>query len=86
MKITSDKEFETHAAELLHGQEAVCVTSNGKATGIYIPLEEAATLPIELRRQLSARLAEDTAAQLAAQGVTEEDVLADFEEFRKNRS
>jgi hypothetical protein len=43
------------------------------------------TLPLELKRELFAVLSADVARQLNRRGISEGDVLADFEEWRRKR-
>jgi hypothetical protein len=43
------------------------------------------TLPLELKRELFAVLSADVKRQLNRRGVSEEDVLADFEAWRGKR-
>lgn len=60
------------------------VTRYGKVAGILIPLETSAHLPVDLRRELFSRFGEYLSKCLETKGISEEEILEDFEEFQNN--
>jgi len=84
MRISSVREFRDRATELLRSQDPVLVTRRGRVAGIYFPWRNA-SLPVDLRRELFMMLSSDIARQLKKKRVTEDEVLEDFTEWRKER-
>ena len=84
MKTTTVNALKDQAGKMLHSDEPLVITHKGKAAGVYISLESQA-LPRELRNQLLEQLVEATAQEMAEKGITEEQVLAEFEAARKAR-
>ena len=85
MKLASVKEFRDRATTLLHSSEPVLITRRGKAAGLYVPLDEIDSLPLELRKELQMANAESVRHSLKQRGYSEEDILEDFENFRQRR-
>lgn len=85
MKTASVRELRSQASELIQGKESVLVTRRGKPTAVLLPLGDPKLLPLELRRQLYLELSADIARQLAAKGITAEEIQSDFEDFKKRR-
>jgi hypothetical protein len=85
MRVAGIREIRSNTAELLGGDEPLLVTRHGKISGLYLPLEDADRIPQDLRRELGRVLADHLARQLAARGVTEEEILKDFRVFRRSR-
>jgi hypothetical protein len=52
--------------------------------GVFFPSPEG-TLPVDLKRELFEMLSTEIARQIKARGGTEEEVLSDFESWRKTR-
>jgi hypothetical protein len=52
--------------------------------GVFFPSPEG-MLPVDLKRELFDRLSAEIAKQIGESGGTEEEVLADFESWRKTR-
>jgi PHD/YefM family antitoxin component YafN of YafNO toxin-antitoxin module len=75
------REFREGLAKYMSGTEPVGVTKNGKVVGYYIPTADTETLKAELER-LKATTAK-MEAFLSDLGVTEEDIIAEFEQERK---
>ena len=61
------------------------LTTHGKISGLYLPLEQPDRRPQDIRRELAGVLADHLARQLEAGGVTEEEVQKDFDAFRRRR-
>lgn len=85
MKIATVKEFRDKASEMLRSDEPILVTRHGKAAGFYIPLTDPSHLPVELRRELFVQISDRIAQKLKDKGITEEEILDDFEAYRKDR-
>jgi antitoxin (DNA-binding transcriptional repressor) of toxin-antitoxin stability system len=85
MKVAPVKEFKAHATQYLRGGEPVLITRRGKLIGFFVPVEDPASLPWDLRRELLATLTEQLKKKAEEKGLTEEEVLARFEAHRKAR-
>jgi hypothetical protein len=85
MKIAGIRKLRAPTAELLGGNATVLVTKHGRVSGIYLPLQEADRLPMDLRRELATVLGRHLSRVLQAQGVTEDQVAKDFSANRKRR-
>ena len=84
MKISTVREFRDNATGLLRSKDPILVTRRGRLTGVFFPRPEA-SFPLELKREFFPMLSADLARHLKKRGVREEDVLADFESWRRNR-
>jgi hypothetical protein len=85
MKITTVKEFRDKATAMFRSSEPVLVTRRGKAAGLYFPLE-GDSIPLDLRMNLQLTIADLVKKSLEQKGISEKDILEDFETFRDNRS
>jgi PHD/YefM family antitoxin component YafN of YafNO toxin-antitoxin module len=85
MKTTTVRQFRSQFCELLQGKEAVLVTRRGKPAAVVYPLNDPKKLPMEVRRKLYLELSAEIARELDAKGITEDEILDDFEEFKKRR-
>jgi len=84
MKISTVREFRDDAAGMLRSKDPILVTRRGRLAGIFFPHPEA-TLPVELKRDLFAVLSAEVSRQIQKRGLGEEEILADFESWRKKR-
>jgi len=84
MRVSTVREFRDQATGMLRSKEPILITRRGRMAGIYFPANED-MLPLDLKRQLFMLLSADVARRLKEQGVTEEEVLQDFAEWRKAR-
>ncbi len=84
MKLISVKEFRDSATKALKSKEPLIIMRRGEVAGIFFPtpLE---SIPFELKKDIFISLTESIKKKLQAQGVKEEEVLADFEKYRKSR-
>jgi hypothetical protein len=82
MRISSVREFRDKATGLLRSKTPILVTRHGRLAGIFFPRPEM-TLPIELKRELYGMLCSDVARQLKRRGISEDEVLKDFEASRR---
>ena len=84
MKISTVREFRDNATGLLRSKDPILVTRRGRLAGVFFPWPEA-TLPIELKRELFSILSDQVRRQIKKRRVSEEEILADFESWRKSR-
>jgi len=84
MKISTVREFRDNASLMLRAKDPILVTRRGKLAGIFFPRPES-TLPIELKREMFAILSAEVGRQVRKAGLSEDEVLADFESWRKAR-
>jgi hypothetical protein len=84
MKIMTVKEFRDKATRALKSKEPLIIMRRGEVAGIFfpVPLE---TIPFEFKKDLFMTLTDSIKQRLKEQGVKEEEVLEDFEKFRKAR-
>jgi hypothetical protein len=85
MKLKTIKEFTDKATSLIQDDEPILITRLGRPAGLFIPLSGAA-LPLDLRKELIHSLGESIKTSLEKQGLKEEDILEDFEKFRKRKA
>jgi hypothetical protein len=84
MKISTVREFRDNASGMLRAKDPVLVTRRGRLAGIFFPRPES-TLPVELKREMFAILSADIARQVRRRGLSEEEILADFNSWRKEK-
>ena len=84
MRISTVREFRDEATTLLRSKDPILVTRRGRVAGVFFPCP-AESMPIELKRELFHVLSEAIARQLRKKGLSEEEILADFERWRKER-
>jgi hypothetical protein len=84
MKISTVREFRDNTAGMLRAKDPILVTRRGRLAGIFFPRPES-TLPLELKRELFAVLSAEVARQISRRGLSEEEILADFQSWRKKR-
>jgi hypothetical protein len=84
MKISTVREFRDDAAGMLRAKDPILVTRRGRLAGIFFPRPET-TLPVELKREMFSVLSAEVARQIAKRGLSEEEILADFQSWRKKR-
>jgi antitoxin (DNA-binding transcriptional repressor) of toxin-antitoxin stability system len=85
MKTASVRDARSRFSEMIHGKEAVLVTSHGKAAAVVYPLSDPDAVPMEVRKDVFFAFSQKLARSLKARGVSEEDVLRGFAEFKKRR-
>ena len=84
MKVVTVRDFRDRATEMLRSEDVVLITRGGKPAGFFVPWDRP-DIPVELRRELFVELTDRIGDQLDAAGVTEEEILADFAEWRAAR-
>jgi hypothetical protein len=85
MRVASVKEFKDKATQYLKDEEPILVTRHGKVTGLYLPIEHPESFPFDLRKELIVRLGETISRSLEEKGISEEDLIENFETFKKTR-
>jgi hypothetical protein len=84
MKISSVREFRDHATTLLRSRDPILVTRRGRLAGVFFPWPEG-TMPIELKREVFSVLSEQVRRQLGERGLSEDEIVTDFESWRKDK-
>ena len=84
MRISTVREFRDNATGLLKSKEPVLITRRGRMAGVFFPSPEG-MLPVDLKRGLFEQLSSEIARQIGKSEATEEEVLSDFESWRKTR-
>ncbi len=85
MRVSTVKEFKAHATEYLRSGEPLLITRRGKIAGFFVPVTDPSQLPIDVRNQLLTALVERVREKIRKKGLTEEEISAKFEAFRKAR-
>lgn len=81
MRITNVREFRNKATAIFKQDEPIIITRHGKVVGLFLPLEESDSLPAELRKELLRKFGQYISKSLEMKGVTEGEILEDFESF-----
>ena len=84
MKVVTVRDFRDRASEMFRSDDVILVTRDGAPAGFFLPWETP-DLPVEVRREVFERLSEQIGAKLAADGVSEQEVLEDFAADRRRR-
>lgn len=84
MELLSVRDFKAQVTRLLREKRNVLVLRNGRPAGYFIPWDDACA-DEQLRRAALETLMAALAREREARGVSEEEVMADFETFRKAR-
>lgn len=85
MKISTVREFRDNATGYLRSKDPILVTRRGRLAGVFFPRPEA-SLPIEFKRELFAALSSEIARQIQRRGLKEDEIVADFQSWRKTKS
>ena len=84
MKISTVREFRDNATGYLRSKDPILVTRRGRLAGVFFPRPET-SLPIELKRELFPLLTSEIARQIQKRGLSEEEIVADFQSWRRNK-
>lgn len=84
MRVSTVREFRDKATGLLKSKEPVLITRRGRMAGVFFPSPDG-TLPVDLKRELFDKLSAEIARQIKKSGASEEEILSDFESWRKTR-
>lgn len=84
MKLLSVKEFRDTATRALKSKEPLIIMRRGEVAGIFFPtpLE---SIPFEFKKDIFINLTESIKKRLKVRGIKEEEILEDFERYRKTR-
>lgn len=85
MKVAGMRTLEAGSSSLTEGDEPVLVIREGKVSGLYVPLEDPGQIPDDLRRDLITAVGRHISGVLEGKGVSEEEILEDFGDFRRRR-
>lgn len=84
MRITTVREFRDNATGLLRSKAPILVTRRGRLAGVFFPWPEE-SLPVEFKKELFSVLSAELGRELKKRKISEEEVQADFESWRKAR-
>jgi len=84
MKISTVRQFRDNATGYLRSKDPILVTRRGRLAGVFFPRPES-SLPIELKRELLSVLSSEVAREIKKRSLKEEDIVAEFESWRKNK-
>ena len=84
MRVSTVRDFRDNATGLLRSKDPILVTLRGRLAGIFFPWPEG-TMPIELKREVFTVLSEQIRRQVSKAGLSEDEIVADFESWRKSK-
>lgn len=84
MRISTVREFRDNATGYLRSKDPILLTRRGRLAGVCFPRPEA-SLPIEFKRELFVALSSEIARELQKRGLKEEEIVADFQSWRKRK-
>jgi len=84
MRISSVREFRDNATGMLRSKDPVLVTRRGRLAGVFFPWPEG-SMPLELKREVFSVLSDEIRRQLKRRGLSEDEILEDFNSWRKKR-
>lgn len=85
MRVSTVRDFRDNATGLLRSKDPILVTRRGRLAGIFFPWPEG-TMPIELKREVFSVLSEQIRREVSKAGLSEDEIVADFESWRKSKS
>jgi hypothetical protein len=85
LKMVSVKEFRDHATQHLRTSEPIIVMRGAAPAGVFLPWDESMLPPEIVKKAMYDRLVHQLQEQMGQLDVSEEEVLADFEAYRKDR-
>jgi hypothetical protein len=84
MKISTVREFRDNPTGMLRSKDRILVTRRGRLAGVFFPWPEG-TMPIELKRDVFSVLSTELHRQIAKQGLSEDEIVEDFNAWRKSQ-
>lgn len=84
MRITTVREFRDNATGLLRSKTPILVTRRGRLAGVFFPWPQE-SLPVEFKKELFSVLSAELGRELKKRKISEDEVQADFESWRKAR-
>lgn len=85
MKRIGIRELKNQATRLLHEDEVLLIQRHGKDVGVYIPLSELESAPLEVRLRLFQRVTDEIGRSAQRRGISESGLLKRFQALRKAR-
>ncbi len=85
MKLASIRKFRSGVSRYAKKGDLVLITTHGKVTGCFLPLQKTEEVPIEIKKEFLSVLGHHIASSLTSQKITEEEILNDFKSFKKTR-
>ncbi|NPV81645.1 MAG: hypothetical protein HPY52_15515 [Firmicutes bacterium] len=85
MEFISVRDFKAQVTRLIREKRNVLVLKNGRPAGYFLPWDETMN-DNHFRKAALETLMRAMQEERTRKGITEEEVLVDFEAFRKNRS
>ncbi len=84
MRVVTVRDFRDRATEMMRRGELLLITRDGLPAGFFVPWDQP-DLPDDVRKGVFRHLAELGRQELAAKGLTEEEVQRDFKASRRAR-
>jgi hypothetical protein len=84
MKVVTVRDFRDHATEMIRSHDLLLITRDGLPAGFFVPWDQP-QLPEDILKGIYGHLAEMARADREASGVTEDEVLEDFQAARRAR-
>jgi hypothetical protein len=85
MKALGVRQFRKDVPRLVRGKDLVLVTWHGQPQSVLMPLKDIRKMPRELRMEFLRQTTKEIQAHLRKRGITEAQILANFEDWRKTR-
>ena len=85
MRLESVRRFREGISRHTKEGEVVIITNHGKMVGCFLPLQKTGDVPIELKKEVITSLGRQIVRSLSIQNAKEEEILDDFQAFKKNR-
>jgi hypothetical protein len=84
MRVSTVREFRDNATGLLRSNEPILITRRGRMAGVVFPAPDG-ILPIDQKRVLFEQLSTEINRLVQASQTSEEEIVEDFEAWRKER-
>lgn len=82
MKAVGVREFRNKVTQVLRSRKPILITKYNHPEGVYIPLTSIKTMPLELKREILLAFSTQLAKKLSRAGITEEEILDEFDQIR----
>ncbi len=84
MRIATLRDFRDHASEMMRSSGVILITRDGKPAGFFVPWDRP-DIPDDIRKGLYLELSGRVREHREESGVTEEEIVADFQAARRAR-
>lgn len=85
MVLESVRRFREGISRHTQKGEMVIITNHGRMVGCFLPLKKTEDIPIELKKEAVSLIGRQIAHSLTSRRIREEEILHDFQAFKKNR-